>query len=146
MSEEDTALQAAKLYGDDKTFQEIAEEMGISKSYAQALVRKGITLLETEDIVPPKTIPDNPGAGDHPGDGHNPGPDGMPSLSFPKDSRVGSYMLETTGIGRRVMLTPKALMIYDLWCGAGFQGDLSDFIEDSINFLYEAKRPTERFG
>lgn len=146
MSEDEQALDAAKLYADDATFADIAEQLGISKSHAQHLVRIGIALMQPEEDTPGEFTKENPGPGGDQGGRHNPGPGEMPSLSFPQDSRTGVYMLETTGIGRRILLTPKALMIYDLWCGAGFQGDLSDFIEDSINFLYNSKRPTERFG
>ncbi len=144
------AVAAARHYGADNfTFQEIAEALDVSRSHAQALVRRGIAILETEKVV--NTVPDNPGTHhelprNNPGTQHGvPNPaTGMPSLSFPQDPRSGSYMLETTGIGRRVLLTPKALMVFDLWKGAGFPGDLSDFLEDSVMYLYETKRPAER--
>ncbi len=65
-------------------------------------------------------------------------------FNFPQDSRTGPYMLETQGIGRRVLLTPLDIMIFVLWRMSGFKGDLSDFISDSINFMYDSRRPRER--
>lgn len=145
MSTEDSqALKAAKLYSDDKTFDQIGEDLQVSKSHAQTLVRRGIILSieETEDNVPPEPVLNNPGV--HQDSGHPITPVELSSLPFPQDPRIGSYELLTTGIGRKVALTPRCLMIYDLWKGAGFQGDLSDFLEDSVNFMYASKRPAER--
>jgi len=142
MSEDDDkAIDAARLYAEDATFQDIATKLETSKSHAQVLVRRGIALLESEKIDPIELTEDNPGA--HSGLETNP-----PQTQYifpPQDPRSGSYTLETMGIGRRVLLTPKDIMIFDLWKGAGFQGDLSDFISDSINFMYESRRPRERF-
>lgn len=144
MSEEDLkALEAATLYSEDRTFQFIAEKLETSKSHAQVLVRKGLalSLKESGKSNPGELPPENPGV--HSGSETYPQ---QPQYQFPpQDPRTGSYMLETTGIGRRVMLTPKCLMIYDLWCGSGFEGDLSDFLEDAVNFLYESRRPAERY-
>ena len=143
MSEEDKALEAARLYSNDSTFQDIAKQLEVSKSYAQVLVRRGIDLSikEVEKSNPGDVSPENPGT--HQGSETYPQ---QPQYPFtPQDPRTGSYMLETTGIGRRVMLTPKCLMIFDLWCGSGFEGDLSDFLEDAVNFLYESRRPAERY-
>ncbi len=154
MADEDAlALEVASLYSSNSnlTFKDIAEKMGISPSYAQSLLRKSITLLETEtaDIVADEGLDeprlDNPGPGAHPGDGHTPGLGEMPILSRPQDPRTGPYLLETAGIGRRVMLTPMDIMIFDLFRKGGFQGDLSDFISDSINYMYDNVRPAERF-
>ena len=138
------AMEAAKLYAGKATFQAIADQLTVSKSYAQALVRRGIALsiTEPEKSNPGELSRENPGT--HPSGGiisHN---TEIPSLSFPQDPRTGPYMLETIGIQRRVMLTPKDIMIFDLWKGAGFEGDMSDFISDAINYLYDTKRPTER--
>ena len=144
MDDDLQAIEAAKLYAGEATFQAIADQLTVSKSYAQVLVRRGIALSITEpEKSNPSELPrENPGT--HPIGGNSSHNTEMPSLSFPQDPRTGPYMLETIGIGRRVLLTPKCLMIFDLWKGAGFEGDLSDFLEDSVNFLYETKRPTER--
>ncbi len=144
MDDDLKAMEAAKLYAGEATFQEIADQLEVSKSFAQVLVRRGIALSITEpETSDSGEIPqNNPGV--HSNVGNNPHGAEIPSLSFPQDPRVGSYMLETIGIQRRVMLTPKCLMIFDLWKGAGFEGDLSDFLEDSVNFLYESNRPAER--
>lgn len=146
-SEEDTqALEAAALYSGDATFSTISEKLGVSKSHSQTLVRRGIALLESvnetsieeieeiaeldEPIVPHQGLETNPP---------------QPQAIFPpQDPRTGSYMLETDGIGRRVMLTPADIMIYDIFKGGGFTGDLSAFISDSINFMYNNLRPAER--
>ena len=47
------ALEAARLYADDATFQDISEKLEISKSHAQVLVRRGLalSLKETEIIT-----------------------------------------------------------------------------------------------
>jgi len=143
MSEDDDkAVNAARLYAEDATFQSIADKLETSKSHAQVLVRRGIALLESEKIEPSELIDDNPGT-------HSDletYPHQNQYVFPPQDHRSGSYILETSGIGRRVLLTPKDIMIFDLWKGAGFQGDLSDFISDSINFMYEARRPRERMN
>ncbi len=145
MSEEDTALQAAWLYGDDKTFSQISEELGISKSFAQTQVRRGIKLMEKEDNVTPEPVLNNPGV--HQDRGHNPGLADLPEYPIEQNyRRPESYMLVTSGIPKSIVLTAKEIMIFDLWVGGGFAGDLSDFIADAINFMYESKRPAERFG
>ena len=150
-------MQAIRLYSQGLTQDKIGKELEISKGRVGKLIREGIG-----GILSP--------AGD---DNENPddGSDGQPNddqkeermrtlenprihqelietnpLIFPQDRRIGSYMLETSGIGRRVLLTPKDIMIFDLWKGAGFKGDLSDFISDSINFMYETRRPSERIN
>lgn len=143
MSEEDLiALKAAELYSGDSTFRDIATELGVSNSYAQVLVKRGIDLVfqEMGNRNPGGVVEENPGA--HSDLETVPPP---PQYIFPpQDPRTGTYTLDTDGIGRRVLLTPKAIMIFDLWRGSGFSGDLSDFIEDSINFMYDTRRPIER--
>jgi len=141
MSEESMALEAARMYSEESTFQQIADKLEISKSHAQVLVRKGLaqSLNEMEkpgeppqvNPVPHQVLENKPAQTEY---------------SFPihQDPRIGSYELQTSGIGRRVMLTPKCIMIFDLWKGAGFEGDLSDFLEDAVGFLYSSKRPAER--
>ena len=134
------ALKAADLYRGDTTFAKISEELGVSKSHAQTLVRRGIELLssllherESEGLeipIVPHQVEHNPPQPQH--------------IFPPQDPRTGSYMLETDGIGRRVMLTPADIMIYDIFRGGGFTGDLSAFISDSINFMYNNLRPAER--
>lgn len=149
MSEEDArALEAARLYAEDATFKDIAGKLEISPSYAQALVRRGIGLMQSEDDNPDEFTEENPSpGGDHQGGGHNPGLGEMPSFSLPQDSRVGGYILETDGIPKRIVLTPRAIMIYDLWKGDGFPGDLSDFLEKAVIDLYNTRRPKDRsFG
>ena len=143
MSEEDLqALTAAKLYAEEDTFQTIADKIDVSKSFAQHLVRRGIAIsMEAEKSETGELTHENPSAHQN---GGNPLNVETPQFPFPQDPRIGFYTLETTGIGRRVMLTPKALMIYDIWKGDGFEGDLSDFLEKSVQYLYNTRRPTER--
>ncbi len=140
MSEESMALDAARMYSEDATFQHIADKLEVSKSHAQVLVRKGLALSLKEM--------ENPGEPPQVNPGEHPVLEEMPpssSFAYPQTPRnPESFMLETTGIPRRIVLTPKCLMIYDLWCGSGYEGDLSDFLEDSVNYLYQSKRPTER--
>jgi hypothetical protein len=142
--EEDTqALEAAALYSGDATFSQISEKLGVSKSHSQTLVKRGIALLQSVNEASTEEIEelDNPLV---PHQNEVTGPPNPLLIHSPQDPRIGSYILETTGIGRRVMLTPKCLMIYDLWVGSGFEGDLSDFLEDAVNFMYEVRPPAER--
>lgn len=153
---EDLALQAIRLYSQGLTQDKIGKELEISKGRVGKLIREGI-----EGILPPDDNDRNPDAGSdgQPDDDQkeermrtleNPGIHQelieTNPFNFPQDRRTGSYMLETAGIGRRILLTPKAIMIFDLWRGSGFTGDLSDFVEDSINFMYETRRPRERLN
>lgn len=171
ISEDDkNAITAATLYSEDDTFKVIADKLETSKSYAQVLVRRGITLLKSKNIDPSKRTQENLGST---GESHertqeNPGLTGDPRertqenlglpgleeryrsplddypLDFNPNPRPGSYTLETAGIPKRIILTPKALMIFEIWTSCGFEGDLSDFIEDSVNYLYETRRPEDR--
>ena len=148
MSEEDLqAIVAAQLYAEGSTFADISTKLGISKSHAQTLTRKGIelTLSEKEtsnpgevteqdhDVLPVSELPLIPS---------DINPLQFPQL--PQGPRSASFELITQGVPRRVSLTPGDLMIFNIWKGAGFPGDLSDFISDSINFLYDNVRPAER--
>lgn len=156
MSDEDQdtkALQAAALYANDTTFADIAKKLEVSKSHAQVLTRRGIalSLSEREKNDPGDVVEDNPGI--HAGlETQPPQPQYVfppqdpraPLIFPPQDPRAGIYMLETDGIGRRVMLTPADIMIFDIFRGGGFKGDLSAFISDSINFMYNSVRPAER--
>jgi len=151
--EEHKALAAAELYSEKATFQTIADKLEVSKSFAQVLVRRGIDLAlqELRKKNPGELTDDNPGARTGletiPPQPQYVLPPQNPRAPFilpPQDPRSGNYLLETTGIGRRVMLTPKCLMIYDLWVGSGFEGDLSDFLEDAVNFMYKVRPPAER--
>ncbi|MBA7625574.1 hypothetical protein ES703_33005 [subsurface metagenome] len=142
--EEDTqALEAADLYSGDATFAEISAKLGVSKSHSQTLVRRGIALFKS---VNENSIEEIAELGDpfvpHQGLETNPP---QPQAIFPlQDPRTGSYMLETQGISRRVMLTPTDIMVFDLFKNGGFSGDLSDFISDAISFMYNNLRPAER--
>jgi hypothetical protein len=140
------ALEAVDLYSEDATFAKISEKLGVSKSHAQTLVRRGIDLLQSVNEASTEEIEELEEL-ETPGVTHQNEVAGPPNplLIQPiQDPRIGSYILETTGIGRRVMLTPKCLMIFDLWRGSGFEGDLSDFLEDAVNFMYEVRPPAER--
>jgi len=158
-SPESLALQATRLYSEGLTHDKIGKELEISKGRVGKLIREGIESILSLDNHEEK--PDAGSAGQPNNDqennvepkdnlpSNNPiahqGLEEYPPYFFPpQDPRSGSYTLETSGIGRRVLLTPKDIMIFDLWKGAGFQGDLSDFISDSINFMYESRRPRER--
>ena len=139
MSDEDLkALAAARLYSEDKPFQAIADSLEVSKSHAQVLVRRGIILLESKKNNPGEVTHETPGA--HPQDLERADPFFSPqNIKLPE-----MYTLETTGIPKRIMLTPYALMIYDVWKGDGFEGDLSDFLEKSVIYLYKTRRPMDR--
>ena len=144
MSEDSKALEAAKLYAEDATFQHIAETLEISKSHAQVLVRRGILLSmeEPEENIPGELTENNPV---HQVAENNPIPIEMPSLPIYQDPRIGSYELQTTGIGRRVMVTAMDIMVYDLFKDGGFTGDFSSFVSDAIQFMYNNVRPAERY-
>lgn len=142
MSEDAKARDAAIYYSEGDTFAEIGEKLGVAKSFAQVLTRRGISLM-AEESKDEEHAPEP-----HPEQATEIQP--LPSLETARYDAPEPviapqpFMLETTGIPRRIMLTPKCLMIFDLWKGAGFDGDLSDFLEDSVNYLYQSKRPDER--
>ena len=152
MSADDAkAMTAATLYSEDDTFKDIADKLETSKSHAQVLVRRGIALLKSKNIETSERTQENPGP---PGlERTNPPPgfertnppfyDEYPP-SFPQSPRPGSYTLETAGIQKRIILTPKALMIFEIWLSCGFEGDLSDYLEDAVNYLYETRQPADR--
>lgn len=143
MSEDDkNAITAATLYSEDDTFKDIADKLETSKSHAQVLVRRGIAILKERNIDPRERTQENPGP---PGfERTNPPYYDEYPLSFPQNPRPGSYTLETAGIPKRIILTPKALMIFEIWLSCGFEGDLSDFLEDAVNYLYETRQPADR--
>jgi len=148
MSEEDSkALKAAQLYSEDNTFGQIGEELGISKSHAQVLVRRGINLLKSEKRVPREVIPENPS---------HTGLENPTQLPLPGDfltdpliqdlqmSRPSTYTLESAPILRQTQYTPKQIMIYNIWQRYGFIGTLSDFVQDCMNYLYDNVKPVDR--
>ena len=140
------ALAAAQLYSEDDTFQTIADKLDVSKSHAQVLVRKGLTLSlndmrksdpsELTEDNPVEIIPKN--LGDHQGGRDN------PFLLPPNLRRPESFIVETTGIGKRILLTPKSLMIYDIFYSCGFEGDISDFTNDAYEYIYQTRPPASR--
>lgn len=149
---ESLALQAIKLYAGGLTYGQVSKELQISKGRVADLVREGISgIINNDGSTKAGSVgqPNDDQEKERVRTGENPGiHQGLVEtnqFNYPLDPRMGSYRLETDGIGRRISLTPKAIMIYDLWRGSGFTGDLSDFVEDSINFMYESRRPRERF-
>lgn len=143
------ALRAAGLYAEGLTFAKISAEMAISKGSIGDLIRQGIlegrnqnehsdedsvVQVETEQVNSVKNVKTPPLQQEYPS---------FPSYPL-QNPRPESFFLETAGIQKRILLTPKALMIFDLWRGGGFTGDLSDFLEDAVGFLYESRRPAER--
>ena len=137
LSDEQKEIRASKLYGEGFTFAEISDVLDCSKSYAQELCRRGISkLIEEEKVDNIHEVSNNPIIQNNPVLAEQ--------NTFIPQRIPETYILETQGIPRRVTLTPKCLMIYDLWVGNGFQGDLSDFLEDAVEFLYNSSRPRER--
>ena len=133
LTEDQKAIRAAELYSDDYTFAEVADVLDCSKSYAQELCRRGILALKQQNQANPVKVEVNPIQVE-------------PSqILYPQlNQRPESFVLETTGIGRRLSLTPSDLMVFDLWKAQGFEGDLSDFVSDCIQYLYQSARPRER--
>ena len=158
--DDDKAIVAAQLYSEDDTFKDIADKLETSKSHAQVLVRRGIALINSKNIAPRERTQENPGPPDLERINSPPGLERINSppdlertnppyydeypLSFPQSPRPGSYTLETAGIPKRIILTPKALMVFEIWTSCGFDGDLSDFLEDAVNYLYETRKPEDR--
>ena len=146
---ESLAIRATDLYAGGLTFGKISQELEISKGRVGALIREGIlegknqgenseenpvVQVKTEQVNSVKNVETPPLQQGY-----------IPFPSYPlQNPRPESFFLETAGIPKRILLTPKALMIYDLWRGGGFTGDLSDFLEDAVGFLYESRRPAER--
>lgn len=50
---------------------------------------------------------------------------------------VKTYTVKATDLAKKVMLNPKVLLYYDYARAVGFEGDLSDFICNCIEFLFE---------
>ena len=139
---EELALKAANLYSEGLSFGKISEELEVSKSRVGDLIRGGIFSManntnhdETLEELPVVLVKDEQENAEEPMDYRR------RSL---QDVTPKSYTLETSGTPKRVTLTPKALMIFDIFCSCGFEGDLSDFIEDSIDYMYQTRKPADR--
>jgi len=152
---EKLALQAARLYSQGSTQDKISKELETSKARVAKLIREGIKAMDNharsleagsvgqpegdqENQAEPK---ENPGA--HLGLETYP-PQTKYSIPFPQKPSPEAYTLETSGIPKQIILTPKALMIFEIWTACGFDGDLSDFLEDAVNYLYETRKPSDR--
>jgi len=128
------ALEAAALYSDDNTYQTIADQLGVSKSYSQVLVRKGIRLFkergETSSNVDEAIIPAE-------GDALQ----GNSILTFEQpevEEIMGRTFLEQSlPIMRKVMMSPKIYLLYD-YCRnkMDFKGDIGDFIGDCVDYFF----------
>ena len=155
MDDDLKAMEAAKLYAEDATFQHIADELDISKSHAQTMVRRGIAILETEKVV--NTVPvDNPGT-QHMSPQNNPGTQhGFPIQPIPLSYKLPAqpiavdphsrhnYELELTAIDKKLTMTGYEILIYDIFCNNGYAGTFSDFCREGIHLMYSAIPPQGR--
>ena len=124
------------LYAAGSSFGAIGKELDVSKSRVGGLIRDGIESLRENNGVVTPTVQVVAERVNEPMDTH------LPSL--PHNPMPESYTLETAGIPKRILLTPKALMIFNIWTSCEFEGDLSDFLEDAVIHLYETRQPASR--
>lgn len=155
---EDLAMRAASLYAEGLTQRDIGKELDVSKSRVTKLIQEGYSILKNRNRNPDEDSPNTPD------DDQRKKDDAIEELPVipredvsknivvngdyrrlsPEDLTPKTYTLETSGTPKRVVLTPKALMIFDIFSSCGFDGDLSDFIEDSIDYLYQTRKPADR--
>lgn len=131
---EELSIKAANMYAEGSSFGDISRDLEVSKSQVGGLLREGILSIKNQEapsVRPTEEQQNIIETMDH----QNP----MLPIRQPE-----VFYIETEGIGKRIVLTPKAIMIFDLFKKWGFSGDLSSFIEDSIDFLYQMRRPMER--
>jgi len=135
LSETDQALKAATLYSADATFADISEQLGISKSHAQVLTRRGIRIFREKmnkdnnnlkEVIMPIQI------------------EQIPIMIPQLDQMPETHIFETQVTTQKIILTPRCLMIYNLWRRNGFNGELSNFLESATEFLYNSLNPRER--
>lgn len=138
---EDLEMRAADMYASGSTFGVISKELDVSKSRVGDLIRGGIDYLKNNHHDGEPAVQDVSEQEDE--------QELMPErirhlLSSDQNLRPETYQLETIPIQKTVKLTPKALEIFNIFRYCGFTGDLSDFLEDGVNFLYYMVRPSER--
>lgn len=157
MSDEDYQMdEAIRLYSEESTFAEIANELEVSKSYAQKLVRLGIakTLkklgnekeaepealtatgsdFETEVIQPQTMVSHQPQL--------------LEPLLVPQPSQLSyadqEYELELTAIPKKITLTAYHIGIFDVFVNGGYPHDLSTFAQDAFEFMFARTTPQGR--
>jgi hypothetical protein len=132
---EDMALKAVSMYAEGSSFGGIAEKLDVSKSRVGDLIREGIDRLRDDNVKE-----------DDEQENEQENEDTYPEYQNPPSQTPmpEAYTLETVGVPKRIVLTPKALMIYDIWTSCGFEGDLSDFLEDAVDYLYATRKPADR--
>ena len=132
------AVQAANMYAEGASFADISRDLEVSKSSVGGLLRTGIGFLQNNRAEPEassvRMIDEQRRLIEASELQDPPLPTRQPEV----------YTIETEGIGKRLILTAKSIMIYDLFRAAGFTGDRSDFANDSFDFMYIMRRPGER--
>ena len=150
MSEEDLrALDAAKRYGKDATFQHISDELEVSKSHAQVLVRRGIEILEAEKVVNDVSSEPDPVVVDVVDTRNLPPPTPPSYLTRENPLTVDpysqhNYELELKAIDKKLTMTGFEILVYDNFCNNGYMGTFSDFCREAIQALYYRTTPQGR--
>ncbi len=143
--------EAIRLYSEESTFAEIANELEVSKSYAQKLVRQGITkaLKKLGNEKEPETeAPTSAGGSisDPPMVSHQ--PQLLEPLLVPQPSQLSyadqEYELELTAIPKKITLTAYHIGIFDVFVNGGYTGTLSEFAQDAFVFMFTRTTPQGR--
>ena len=146
MSADDQSMEAASLYAEDKTFSEIATVLGIAKSHAQVLVRRGISLLVEESVaeeeealisesetvteIVPIRVPNGENA---------------PAQYTPIDQVISNSeprriisVVQQTALKKQTDFSPTTILWFDFVTEElGFNGTLSMMVDDCVNHFFK---------
>jgi len=142
MSENDgKALIAAELYSGDSTFKDIGDELGVSKSFAQVLVKRGLALsLKAMGKS-------NPGGDSiaQMGDGplNEPRNEEPVVIAYENsldltDAWEKTLLIQATPILRKVVLNSKVFLQHEYFQKhLGYDGDIGDLLVEALNFYWK---------
>ncbi len=148
MSEDAQAMEAATLYADGDTFSTIAEKLGVAKSFAQVLTRRGILNLvedsnaeeeeeliresETVTEIVPVRVPNG---------------ESVPAEYTPIDQVISNSDLEPrrvisvvqqTALKKQTDFSPTTILWFDFVTEElGFNGTLSMMVDDCVNHFFK---------
>lgn len=151
VDEDKQEREAAKLYAENATFQNIADQLEVSKSHAQVLVRRYLKNTPPEDYPQETQKPTNENPiqvpiSEPPMAPHQPTPPS--SLVMPQPSQLSyadqEYELELTAIPKKITLTAYHIGIFDVFVNGGYTGTLSEFAQDAFVFMFTRTTPQGR--
>jgi len=144
--------EAARLYAENATFQAIADQLDVSKSHAQVLVRRYLKNTPAEDYLqePQEPANENPiqvPISEAPMVPHQPEFISAPPMVMP-EQLLGyadqEYELELTAIPKKITLTAYHIGIFDVFVNGGYTGTLSEFAQDAFVFMFTRTTPQGR--